>query len=206
MTTRTGNRGGGLIAWLAGQFDARTLFAALLVCGVAGCGSEQPVSTEDKAIFLRATDLAKFGFRHENAEAYETFSKTRHFDGTYELSYQFGTPDSEQQHPLYIYISVSVERRASDAMISQKAEKLGLVVGLKAEGAEEREVPGTFPYGDDARLSLIVKGENPIGNIFTLRDKGKTYLLVLSGVYFDDPELFKKLIGPQVQRFAAYSP
>jgi hypothetical protein len=67
-------------------------------------------------------------------------------------------------------------------------------------------VPGTYPYGDDARLSLIVKGENPIGNIFTMRDGGKTYLLVVSGLYFDDPALFNKVIGPKAQRFAAYSP
>ena len=191
---------------LAGRLDFRGLFALLVVCGLAACGSEEPVSAEDKEILLRAVEFARFGFRYDNVEALETFSKVRSFDGTYQLTYQFGAPEGETGRPLYIFVSVSIERRASDAMIAQKAEKLGLLIGFQSEGAEEREVPGTFPYGDDARLSLIVKGENPIGNIFTMRDGAKTYLLVVTGVYFDDPALFNRIIGPKAQRFAAYSP
>jgi len=190
----------------AGRIHFRALFATLVVCSLAACVSEEPVSEEDKAIFLRAADFAKFGFRFERAEAHETFTRVRNFDGTYQLTYQFSSRASETDHPLYLYASVAVERRVSDAVIAQKAEKLGLLIGFKSEGAEERELPGTLPHGDDARLSLIVKGENPIGNIFTLREKGKTYLLVVTGLYFDDPELFKKIIGPKAERFAAYSP
>ncbi len=184
----------------------RTFAAALLVCGVAACGSEQPVSAEDKALFLRVADLAAYGFRYENAEAYETFTKVKHIDGKYELTYQFTTPDTAQEKPLFIYISVAIERRASNALISQKAEKLGLMIGFKSEGIEERELPGSYPYGEEARLALLVKGEDPIGNTFTVRDNEKTYLLLLTGVYFAEPELFKQLIGPKVQRLAGYSP
>ena len=206
MTTWPENRGAGLVARLTGRIGFRALLAALLVGSVAACGSDQPVSAEDKTIFLRPADFARFGLRYEDAEPHETFSKTRNFDGTYELSYQFSAPGEGQQSPLYIYASVSLERRATDALIAQKAEKLGLLIGFKSEGVEERELPGTYPYGDDARLSLIVKGENPIGNLFTVRDKGKTYLLVLSGLYFSDPEVFKDVIGPKMRQFAAYSP
>jgi len=190
----------------SGRVYLRAFLATLVACSVAACVSEEPVSADDKAIFLRAADFARFGFRYENAEAHEKFSRLRNFDGTHQLTYQFNSPQSETDRPLYIYGSVSVERRVSDAMIAQKAEKLGLLIGFKSEGAEERELPGTLPYGDDARLSLIVKDENPIGNIFALRDKGKTYLLVLTGIYFDDLELFNKVIGPKAERFAAYSP
>jgi hypothetical protein len=188
------------------RFAYRAVLAAVLVFGVAACTSEQPVSAADKAIFLRAGDLEKFGFSYENAEAYETFSKVRNFDGTHQLSYQFETPDSEEESPLYIYITVSIARHAADAVIAQKAEKLGLLIGFKSEGAEEREVPGTLPFGDDAQLSLVVKGEHPIGNIFSLRDQEKTYLLVLTGVYFDSTEHFANLIGSKMERLAAYSP
>ena len=191
---------------LARRLDFRGFFALLVVCGMAACGSEEPVSAEDKKIFLRAAEFARFGFRYDNVEALETFSKVRSFDGTYQLTYQFRTPEGETERPLYIFASVLVERRASDAMIAQKAEKLGLLIGFQSEGAEEREVPGTYPYGDDAQLSLIVKGENPIGNLFSMRDGGKTYLLVVTGLFFDDPALFNEVIGPKARRFAAYSP
>jgi hypothetical protein len=187
-------------------FLQRQLAVVLLACGVAACGSEQPVSEEDKAIFLRAGDFARFGYRYENVEAYESFSKTRHFDGSHELTYHFDTPDSEEDRPLHIFITVSVERREVDAQLAQKAQRVGLLIGFKSEGAEERELAESLPYGDEARLALLVKGDNPIGNTFALRDKEKTYLLVMSGLYFDDPELFKAMIGPKVQRFGAYSP
>ena len=182
------------------------LLAGIALLSVAACSKEQPLSAEDKAIFLRAADLEKFGFRYENAEAYETFTKLKNFDGTHEVTYQFETPESEAENPLFVYITVSVERRASDALISQKAGKLGLSIGFSAEGAEEREVPATFPYGDEARLALLVKNGNPIGNTFSMRDGTKTYLMVMSGLYFSDAELFKEVIGPKLERFARYEP
>lgn len=128
-----------------GRVHLRAFLATLVACGVAACVAEEPVSAEDKAIFLRAADFAKFGFRYENAEAHEKFSRLRNFDGTHQLTYQFSAPQSETDRPLYIYASVSVERRVSDAMIAQKAEKLGLLIGFKSEGAEERELPERFP-------------------------------------------------------------
>jgi hypothetical protein len=80
------------------------------------------------------------------------------------------------------------------------------LIGFRSKGAKERKLPGALPYGDEAPLALLVKGDSPIGNTFALRDKEKTYLLVVSGLYFDDPELFMAMIGPKVQRFGAYSP
>jgi hypothetical protein len=184
----------------------RQLAAVLLACGVAACGSEQPVSEEDKSIFLRAEDFARLGYRYENLEAHETFSKARHFDGSHKLTYRFDSPEGEAERPLHIYITVSIERREADAMLAQKAQRAGLLVGFKSEGAEERELSGTLPYGAETRLALLVKDDSPIGNTFTFRDKEKTYLLVVSGLYFDDPELFTAMIAPKVRRFGAYSP
>lgn len=182
------------------------LLVAIALCALAACSREQPVSDADKAIFLRAGDLEQFNVRYEDVEASETFTKTRHFDGTHEVSYQFLTPESESERPLYIYISVSVERRAADALIAQKAGKLGLSIGFGTEGTEEREMPVKLPYGDDARLALLVRDGRPIGNTFSMRDGSKTYLLIMSGLYFSDAEMFKSVIAPKLERFATYAP
>lgn len=184
----------------------RMLLAAITLCSVAACSQEQPVSAEDKAIFLRAADLERFNIRYEDVSSYETFTKTKHFDGTHEVTYQFGTPESETDNPLFIYISVSIARRPADALIAQKASKLGLSIGFGTGDTEERELPGKLPFGDEARLALLVKGGNPIGNTFSMRDGSKTYLLVMSGLYFSDPELFKEVMGPKLERFASYEP
>jgi hypothetical protein len=182
------------------------LFAALVLFGVAACGFEQPVAETDKALFLRVADLARVGVRYPDSAAHEKFSKTKHLGGVYELSYQFQTPESEERRPLFIYASVSVQTKATDAMMTEGAEKIGLLIGLKREGVEERDVAGAQRYGDSSRFALLVRDDKPIGNLFTMREGRKTYLLVISGVYFEDPELWKKLIGPKLEQLAAYSP
>jgi hypothetical protein len=88
------------------RFSVGAVFVALLLSGVPGCGSEEPLSEADKSIFLRAGDLARYGFQYQNAGSYERFSKTRQIDGTYQLTYLFQTPEGERR-PLYIYASVS---------------------------------------------------------------------------------------------------
>jgi hypothetical protein len=179
------------------------LLAVLLVFAVAGCATEEPVSEADKSLFVRAADLGRYGVRYENAHSYETFSKTRQFEGSYQLTYEF-EPRGERR-PVYIYATVSVARSASDAAFAEGAERIGILIGLKASGVEEREV--RMQPGDEAStLRLLVKGGKPLGNVFTMRDGRKTYLLVLTGLYFDDAEDWKKLIQPKLQQLAGYSP
>jgi hypothetical protein len=177
---------------------------ALFLFGATGCGSEEPLSEADKSLFLRAADLAGYGYQYKNPDSYETFSKTRQFDGSYQLRYEFQTPAGERS-PLYIYASVSVARSAADAALNGGAENIGMLIGLKAGGVEEREVH-LQPGDDRNRLRVLVKGGKPLGNVFTARDGRKTYMLVLAGLYFEDAEDWKKLVEPKLQQLAGYSP
>jgi hypothetical protein len=186
------------------RFGIGVVLIALLLSGAAGCGSEEPLSEADKRLFLRAADLARYGFEYENAHSHETFSKTRQLDGAYQLTYEFQTPEGERR-PLYIYASVSVARNLSDARLSEGAEKVGLLIGLRAAGAEEREVR-MQPGDDQGRLTLLVKGGKPLGNVFTVREGRKTYFLVMAGLYFEDAEDWKKLVEPKLLQLAGYSP
>jgi hypothetical protein len=186
------------------RFGIGAVLVALLLLGVAGCGTEEPLSEADKSLFLRAADLAGHGYRYENADSYETFSKTRQFDGSYQLTYEFQTPNGERR-PLFIYATVSVARNASDAALAEGAEKIGMLIGLRASGVEEREVR-LQPGDDRSRLRVLVKGGKPLGNIFTVRDGRKTYMLVLAGLYFEEAEDWNKLVEPKLQQLANYSP
>jgi hypothetical protein len=151
-------------------------------------------------------DLDEFGVRYRGAEAHEKFSKRKYFDGAHELNYEFKTPESGEERPLFIFGSISLQQKTSDAMISEGAEKIGLLIGFKKEGVEEREVAGAQRFGDSSTFTVLVKDEPPIGNVFTVRDGKKTYMLVVAGVFFKDPEASSRLIGPKLKRLAAYSP
>jgi hypothetical protein len=178
----------------------RALFLALAGIALAACGAQEPVTDADKALFLRVADLAEFGVRYPNAEAAESFSKTKQPDGSYEITYKFET--SGEVRPLFLQGSVNVGRNTSDAMLAESAEKIGLLVAFKKNGVEEREVPGVRA----GKLTLLVKGDVPIGNVFTLRDGARTHLLIMSGLYVKDPVVWQKLMQPKLDRLARYAP
>jgi hypothetical protein len=188
------------------QFSVRVVTCALFLSWVAACSVEEPVSKSEKALFVRAADLAPFGVHFPNAEDYERFSKQKHFGGSYELTYEFRTPEDAKERPLFIHVGVSVLRTGYDAVLSEQAGNVGLLVGLKSSGAEEREVADYSRDGEAGKLALLVLNGKPIGNSFRARAGTKTYLLVMSGIYFDDPEDWRKVIAPKLKLLASYTP
>jgi len=174
--------------------------------GLAGCERNLPVSAADKEVVLRAADLIPFGYGLEQTEQYEIFNRTKYFDGSHELTYQYQTPESEEENALYINVTVSVEKTLSDALTSHGAEEVGLTIGLKANGVQEREIEHFYEYGDKSRFSVLEKDGKPIGNIFITRDGTRVFALILSGMYFEDPDAFKELIEARLKKFSAYTP
>jgi hypothetical protein len=160
----------------------RAIAVAFCLLFVVACSTEEPVTEADKTVVLRAAELSRFGYRFENIEALETFTKKRHLDGTSEIEYHFQSPPGAKV--LFLHVSVKLAKNESDAAFTQGAEKVGLMIGFKKSGVEERELPAP-PSG---KLSLLVK----------------TFLLVVSGLYFDDPALWQKVIEPSMSRFRAY--
>ena len=185
------------------RFGMGAAVAALLLACLAGCSIEEPLSDADKSLFLRPADLVRYGFRYDDPGSYEKFSKSRQIDGAYQLKYEF-KPDKSEQRRVFIYASVSVAQSESDAALNESAEAVGMIIGLKASGVEEREL--RMKSGSQSKLRLLVKGDKPLGNIFTVRDGRKTYFLVMTGLYFDDPEDWKKLVAPKLEQLAGYSP
>ena len=167
---------------------------------LAGCGAQEPVTDAEKALFLRVADLAEFGVRYPNAEAAETFAKARQVDGSYEITYNFEV--SGDARPLYLHGTVNVGRTSTDATLTESAEKIGLLVAFKRSGVEEREVQGLRA----GTLTLLVKNDVPIGNVFTLREGNKSHLFIISGLYVKDAAVWQKLIAPKLENLMRYTP
>ena len=66
------------------------------------------VGPTDKALLVQASDLVPYGYGFQNIAKHETFKKSRDFDGTVEVEYEFETPDSELKHNLYLDVVVTV--------------------------------------------------------------------------------------------------
>lgn len=180
------------------------LILAATVLG--GCERNLPVDEQDKAVVLRAADLIPFGYGLEKTEPYEKFTKTKYLDGSHELAYEFETPDSEEENALYMNVTISVEKSNSDAWATHGAQDIGLGVGLKSSGITKREVKDFYKYGDSSTFYVLEKDGHPIGNAFTVRHGKRVYMLLLSGMYFDDAASWKELIEEKLKTFSEYAP
>jgi hypothetical protein len=179
------------------------LVLALALCAV-GCARSE-MSEAEKELMLRAQDLAPYGFEVGDASRHETFSKTAYFDGSYELEYEFQTPEGSGLDPLFLSVTVSFEKSAADARFTQGAAKVGLSAGSYFEGMKMEEKKGFFKYGDESAYYVLrSKSGEPGGCYFYTREGAKVYSAIVAGVVFNDPEAWAGLVLPRLQKFSAH--
>jgi hypothetical protein len=173
---------------------------------LAGCESGLPVESHEKTLVLRAGDLVPFGYGLEETEQFETFSKTKYFDGSREISYEYQTPDTEEDNPLYLGVTLTFEKKHSDALVSHTAEKTGAAAGLRIAGIKSREIENFYKYGDSSVFYVLEMEGKPVGNMFSVRDGKKIYLIIMTGFYFDDPGAWQELVEEKLKKFSEYEP
>ena len=184
------------------------LAAAAAVLLLSACTTE-PVAERDKELFLRASDFVEYGVELRDVARFESFKKTRYFDGSFDLEYTYEVPEeaaAQQADPLYLMVTVTVEKNQRDAAISHGAEKVGLGLGLRIEGLKMEEKKEFFRYGDESAFYVLTKDGNPVGNYFVTRAGTKLYSVLIAGVYFDDPQTWAGLVSPKLEKFSAYAP
>ncbi len=185
----------------------KLLSAAAIGCALSlsACESGAPVEEREKAMLLRAQDLVPFGYGLADTQKYETFNKTRYFDGSMDIVYEHETPDSEQDHSLYLNVTVSFERQASDAVVSSGAQKMAFKYALKSKGIEMREVPNFYAFGDSSDFYVLENEGKPLGNHFSGRKGARVYTVVMTGMYFEDADEWRSLIAEKLEKFSAHS-
>jgi len=166
-----------------------------------GCVS-QKVQHSDKEFMVQATDLADYGYGFKKIRQHETFKKTRHLDGSLDLDYEFETPDSEQNEPLYMAVALTAQTKVSDALIVEGMEKLAGGAGLKWGDFKQKPVAGTRKYGQSSSLNVLMYQGTPAGNYFVCRQGKRTYSIMISGSFYtDDPEVWDELVGARVNKW-----
>lgn len=186
------------------SYLARLGLLLLSVMAIAGCTRHEPLTEQEKALFPRGGELSGYGISYRAPERYETFSKETGFDGARTLDYTFETPKKTDEHTLFLSGTLTLDRNLSDALLTEGAQRTGLRLGFSKE-VEERELAKSGAFGDSSKLSLLIRHGKPFGNLFLTRNGTTTYLMVLSGLYFEDEASWREFIGPRLKRLAAYS-
>lgn len=185
------------------------VIALVALALLASACREEKMSEAEKALILRAHELTPYGFNFGDAARYETFKKTRYFDNSYQLEYEFETPDDAAGagvDTLFLSVTVTFEKNVADARMSQGAEKIGLRAGGTIGGLKMEERKDFFKYGDESSYYVLSKEGRPGGSYFVTRIGPRVYSVLIAGVNFEDGATFAELVTPKLEKFSAYKP
>ena len=177
---------------------------AMLVALSCGC-AEQSIREEDKPLLVTVEDLAPYGLSLDNYQQYEVFRRNVYIDGAIEIEYEFDPPE-ESGINLYLSVAASFEPTTKDAKVAYVMEQKGTTFGAKLGGAAVRESKEFFTYGDESFFGFLMGEKGPGGNLFITRIGTKVYIVLIGGVFFDNPDDWAELITPKLQYLESYNP
>ena len=167
--------------------------------------AKQSIRDEDKPLLLTVEDLAPYGVSLDDYRQYEVFRRNIYVDGAIEIEYEFDPPE-ESGINLYLAVAASFERVERDAKLAYLTERKGTTLGVKLGGATVTEAKEFFTYGDESFFGFLMGEKGPGGNLFITRTGTKVYVVIMGGVYFDNPDDWAELITPKLQYLDTYNP
>ena len=182
---------------------ALVVLAILGICGLfvgsvalfEFTSTELPVTDADRDLLLCAEDLKPYVDIPPLAPGDEVFTKLRYLDGSLELSYEYDPPEGG-----YMFVRISQELKASDALIVYTTEKAGLRIGLALEeGTELRPREDVFRAGDASTFHDIVVGGLVVGHSFVARIGKVIYAVAISGYDMGQPAIWQGLMAERLK-------
>lgn len=195
---RDHSRGKGSVRRLLRFIGTLTLATSL------GCFSG-PLREEDRPALLTVEDLAAYDVRFDDHERYEKFERTIYLDRSIDLDYEFELPDDAEEG-FYMTVTAGFERTRKDARTSYALLKGGFTAVTKFGGVDVVEADDPFRYGDESFFGFLENDGKKMGNLFVARKGIKTYMVVIVGIYFDQPEMWGELVGPYLEYVEGYDP
>ena len=183
--------------------DWRLLLAVLTLvftAATSGCSVSNELAANEKALLLVPADLAAFGIKPEKLTGGKFSKTTSYLDRSIEYKYELESTDPG----FYLSNTLTIDSSSANSLLNEGAQKTGLALGLKAAGVVSEEMKTAKNYGDRSSLSLLKLKEKPIGNLFVSVIGNKTYVVLISGFYFDDAGLFDELISPKLDKVTQF--
>lgn len=175
------------------------LFSLLLL---SSCVSKEMQPDEKALLFTRADAISEYDFNlSDNDQPVENFSKSVYFDGSKELEYEYESKEEDPEF-LYIYNSVSLERKESDANITYGAIGLGMKWGQE-DGVTFRSLDHEFSFGEKSSVKLVRNQGMNVGNVFTIKKGKLVYFLAVYGIYAEDRVALEGLVLDKLEALDA---
>ena len=184
----------------------------LLVVGLGALywatSSEEPLGPNDQAAIV---DIDMFldwsGDTYAPDYSGEKLIKTRFFDGSYDVDYDYDVP--EDPNAPYLNCNITVEKNNADAKISYAGMWAGAIVGMHMLGDGDVDVTernDIFSWGDESTFAILSIDGEPFGNMFSAREGTHVFFIIFSGIYTDDGESASDLLLPALNHLQMYAP
>ncbi|MBT4692209.1 MAG: hypothetical protein HOB73_02575 [Planctomycetaceae bacterium] len=186
--------------------------AMLLVVGLGvlyALGStEERVSRSDQVAIINIDRLLDWsGDLYIPDYSGEKIVKTRFFDGSYDVDYEFDVP--EDPNAPYLNCNIAIEKNKADAKTTYVTMWAGALVGMKIFGDANIDVierDDIFRWGDESTFAILSLDGEPFGNMFSTRKGNRVLFIIFSGIYTDDRELIGSLLLPILSQLHTYAP
>ena len=137
----------------------------------------------------------------------EKLIKTRFFDGSYDVDYDFNVP--EDPDAPYLNCNITIEKNKADANVSYVSMWSGALLGMHMLGDADVEVTernDIFRWGDESTFAILSVDGEPFGNMFSARKGTRVFFIIFSGIYTDDGEFVNDLLLPVLSELHTYAP
>ena len=169
--------------------------------------SEEPLGPDDRAAIVDIdTFLAWSGDAYTPDYSGETIIKTRFFDDSYDVDYDFDVP--EDPDAPYLNCNITIEKDETEAAASYVGRWAGALLGMQIMGGADVEVNernDLFSWGDESTFAILSVDGEPFGNMFSARKGSRAFFIVFSGIYTDDGEIAGELLLPALNQLHTYA-
>jgi hypothetical protein len=163
---------------------------------IRNLANQKPITEAEKRLVFSAQALVPLGFEGYDPEA-ESYTVLRQF-GTRNIHYSYDSRDLEEPKDfLVVQAMTEIHPQSLNAVQSYQMQKLALKAGVAvAADAKMADTPGLLrSLGAEGYAGTLNK-ERPIGNVFLIRQGKAIHMVTISGMYFNDPDQVKALLGP----------
>lgn len=187
-------------AGLSGLLLCCLCCGGLVYLGSTGISSREP-SAEEKSAVVTIRDLEPHGVMPAELEKREVWKTKRHFDGTLEIEYEYdpelaaGAGDA-----VTMQSSVSIEHTEKDASQAFSITIMAYQTGLRISGVKSREQQHAMADVDQTHFALLLKDDQPVGNMLVIRKGKRIYGVLIVGIYFDDPAQLEEIVREKIKQ------
>jgi hypothetical protein len=197
--------------WIVLLLVFGTLGLIVLLAGAAALylwsAESLEVTPADRQLVVTVDDLAPWLDDVTPDRSAETVQKSRYFDGSWDIEYEYEHPDEDV--PLYINSSVTVEHTTQDARTTYASLGVGVRIGLtvsKTEGMQLVDRNDLYRWGDQSRCTLVTVGGRPVGTLFLARKATYVFYFAVTGLALDNGAELGQLLDPHLKRLEAGLP